>query len=313
MNILQELQQLDDKDIDIYIKEKIDYLTIRSAIRNPNIDVIGCNVDINPTLDLNSIDNDSIFVENHNFYVGYIPKNTKIVYGYGYNKLQVRNKGYYYYMDDDKYIYEFARYIKNKKIDNDTKFLFHVFTFINNYFFNDRFNKKDRLKMHKPIYKNNVAYYDVIREHSILDFKGNCSAKCTEIAALLSNIASVFGYDCVYMMGSLNGDDYNHAFNILGIDDISYLVDMSEAVLCYDINGNVVGKAPFMSDLEDFDNEELHDFILSLDSLVLNNYELLKINNKLFSIESDDLRVYKVEGNILEDEYIDSLKKKLVL
>ena len=73
MDILNQLKELDEEKIDEFIKKQIYILTEQSYKRNPNINVIGCNVDINPELDLDAIVNNSVFVENHNFYIGYIP------------------------------------------------------------------------------------------------------------------------------------------------------------------------------------------------------------------------------------------------
>ncbi len=52
------------------------------------------------------------------FYNQFLPKNMKVVYGLRWDSLsgKASNRGNYYYMNDQEYLYDFCKFIKDKEI-----------------------------------------------------------------------------------------------------------------------------------------------------------------------------------------------------
>ena len=133
--IINKINKYDNSDI-----KKIMYYYIQKAknkAQNMNFDLntIGYESDINRSkpdiTNLNTIN--EIHILGSSFWIGFIPKNLKIVYSFDIKNFEIANHGYYFYMDDYNFIYEFAKYIKGKKINNDLAFLIHSHDFIYNY------------------------------------------------------------------------------------------------------------------------------------------------------------------------------------
>ena len=183
---------------------------------NFNVDFLGVNSCINPINVYNKEDKEYVYIEGCSFWIGYILNNIKITYSYLIDKnFNLSNQGYYYYINNNDYLYEFKEYIKDKNINSDIDFIYYVYSFIRNYFYSLT-NYIDRDNLHKLIIKNNNTYYNPIKEHSLSDFKNNNSAKCSEYSAILQNILSIYDYETIFLAGTLNKE--GHAYNIAILD-----------------------------------------------------------------------------------------------
>ena len=294
--ILSKLHNVNEKDIANLINKYIDLAMKESKNNNYDIKTLGCESEINPTnyhiADKSDIDH--ILIDGVSFWIGFIPEDVKVVYGWNVDKnFVLSNQGCYYYINDKNYLYNFAKFIKDKKISNDSDLIFLVYSYIKDYFYS--FNKIDRDELHRLIYKNDKLFYKPTNEHSILDFKEKGAAKCTEYSALLQNILSTFGYSIIYLTGSLIGED-NHAFNIAIIDNEYHLIDFSIPVNCFDINCNFIKKIPYMYELKDFTNEDLDEMIYSNKVLELDDFECHLINGNYYNFPKVKKRKYKVEN-----------------
>lgn len=293
-SIIYKLKKSNDNDIprimNKYIKKALKF----AKEENYNFKTIGCKSEINPVdYRLNEKNVYETFVEGLSFWVGYIPKDVKIVYSWCFGEnLQVSNRGYYYYMNDKEYIYDFAKYIKEKKVKNDMEFLFYLYFYINNYF-DTLYKVIDRDDLHKSILKNDKVYYETTSEHNITDFKKNGSAKCSEYAAMVQNILSTFGYNSIYLFGKLVEEE-DHAFNIAIVDNKYHLLDFSYAAKCYDVNCNYIKKVPYIYELDGFDNNDLEDMLYTDRALDLCDLEFHMINDKYYSFSTTNNRLYKV-------------------
>ena len=118
MDFYEELLKLDDEELEKVVREKINKLEEVSYEDNPNLDTIGYEIDYNPTKYLIELLNgeDTIGIDSNCFYVGYARRGLRVVYGlsYGHENL-VSNDGNYYYLDDDSYVLEFCKYIREIK------------------------------------------------------------------------------------------------------------------------------------------------------------------------------------------------------
>jgi len=290
------------KIIDSYIskaKEKVEEM-------NYDSDTIGYQSEINGYManfvNLNEMQEMRIF--GTPFWLGFIPEDKKIVYCFEIKYCSISNSGYYYYMNDYNYLYEFARYIKDKKVVNDLTFLVHVNDFIYKYF--STINQPiSREQLHHLIYDNNDKFYKPSKEHNITDFKGNGSAKCSEYAALFQNILSVFGYDTIYIHGELDDvEEKNscHAFNLAVIDNKYSIVDLALPINCIDYNKRTQRRYPYIYCLDGFSEDNLDEFLLGEKELVLDDLEAQIINNQCYTFSKEKKRVYRVDQLHMYDE-----------
>ena len=297
--ILNKLNKYDDEDIkkvmDYYIKKE------EKNVYNKNFttDTIGYKSDINKShhdiLDLKEIK--EINISGTSFWIGFIPKDIKIVYYFEIKNFEIANYGYYFYMNDYNYIYDFAKYIKNKNVKNDFSFLIHAHDFIYNYFFTI-YNTVTREQLHHLIYDKPT------NEHNITDFKGNNSAQCSEYAAMLQNILSVFGYETVYIHGELDeGEEknVNHAFNLAVMDNNYSIVDIAIPTNCYDHNNRIKRRYPYLYEMDNFDENDLENFLSGETDVYLNDLESHIINNECYSFCKVKKRVYRTDQMIFDD------------
>ena len=200
-------------------------------------------------------------------------------------------------MDDYNYIYDFARFIKNKKIKDDLSFMVYANDFIRKYFASF-YKTITREQLHHLIYDTNNKFYEPITEHSITDFKGNGSARCSEYAAMFQNLLSVFGYDSIYIHGELDDDKEKrscHAYNITIIDDTFSIVDLALPMNCIDYSKRTQKSYPYIFCLDGFDEDDLDCFLLGEKELELDDLEAHIINNQCYTFSKTKKRVYRVD------------------
>jgi len=296
--------------------EELYYLTkrlIKDALKetrknNKHFGLLGDKLEVNPTeynLDEKNLTNIRT-IYSVNIWNGYIPLNTKIVYGIIYNN---NNKGYscggyYYYFDDDKYVFDFVKYIRKYEIDDELDVISVVNNFVNDYF-GKRIDPKKRSEMHSLLLKDNNLFFEPIIKHSIKDFYHNGSGQCTEYATVVNNLFSVLGLpiSCFF--------DKAHAYNILFIEKDdglfdSYVLDYSDCVFIYDENLRCSGRFPFFKKIENGTKEFIESVVNDGEKIRLEDYNMLKINNCFFEVKTNEERIYGVG-----DEKID--EKKLIL
>ena len=105
--------------VDFFISE---YVEESKELNNGNHS-IGRELELNPVKKFNHLEFEIPNVVNR--WEGYIPLGTKIIYGTRVNPdgPTVCNGGSYYYMDDESYLYEFAKFIKDKPINDRIVFM----------------------------------------------------------------------------------------------------------------------------------------------------------------------------------------------
>lgn len=270
------------------------------------VDYIGYNLDYNPTyypfLDK---EENSVGIDLRCFYNGYIPKNTKMVYKVKIESNMVSsNDGSYYYIDDDSYILEFCKYIKDIEVENEFNLFFLILNFLNKYFGN--FNNVDRDTMFKMILKNESTYYDPINEHSIKKFKNSGNAMCSEYAVFAQNILSIFGFDSSIIIGQTikNDEEECHAFNLVSYvekdtgKEVFQLVDFSFSTGVLNVNFKKVIDAPYIIDLDDFDEEKIEDFMANEYKIEYMDYIYMLMNDDLMRLATGDIRQYYISNEL---------------
>ena len=228
---------------------------------------------------------------NTNFrWAGFIDETIKIGYGMDFEDNMFTDDGAYYYLDDDTYIYEFAYFIKDKKVNSFEEFVNLVGNFVDEYLNTNKYHEFEetagRAHMYSPILKNDEEYHKEIRKHSITDFYANGIGACMEYTVLAQNILATFGYETYAVLGTIETDkiDGFHAFNCIDFDEINTLVDFSLMTVRYNIDGNIIPGTPYMIDLT---KEEIEAF-QEAERLEFEEKELLNINNK--DIETKNIR-----------------------
>lgn len=299
----EQLRELAKNAIEVYSKQ---------AKRENAKNYIGVNLDINP---INyHLDDPNFKVERYyegvNFWAGYIPLGTKVVYGRFYNNefKTSTHKGFYYYVDDDSYIYEFFKFIKEKDVDDEMDIIWLVHSFIKK-FLSKNINPTSRYDINKLIYKNEDLFFRPVKEHSIKDFYHNGSAMCSEIALIAENLLSVLGLEVLYL------EDKEHAYNIYAYHNKAekktdiYLLDYSKWVECYDFNHKFIGTAPYIGEIEGATPKLVDEMINEGKRITLPEYYLLSINGFLYEVKNGEKREYGTDFAI-EPEKALILKRK---
>ncbi len=282
-----------DEELEELAKVHIEFCTEEAGKYNIECDTIGTDVGINPR---NYSDDEYDY--GLNIWNGYIPKNTRIVYGvYGYSDYRSANQGCYYYLDDESYIYDFIKYIKDKNIEDTYDFILNVNKFLKQYL-DKIINAKDREEIHKLLYKNELDFYEPVNEHSIKDFKNTGAGKCTEYTAIAENIFSLFDFDIYYMM------DVEHAYNLLRDNDKTYILDFANWVPCYDINYKYIGRLPYFVEIPDFSDEYFEEVKYGNERIELPDYYFLAMNDDLIEVRNGDTREYGVDAVELDKNAI---------
>ena len=130
MNFLEQIKGLNDEELKEVVSWKIKQLEEGKPENEPK--EIGFIVESNPkNFDTYEIDGMKCFDLGMNcFHPGYIKKGTKIIYGLSYNDNgTAKNEGAYYYMDEEEYIYEFWKFIRDKDVINEYELLEYILEF----------------------------------------------------------------------------------------------------------------------------------------------------------------------------------------
>ena len=220
MDFYEDLKTMTDEDIEKYLSYAISNLEKISKLNNNDNDVIGYDVSYNPT-DYNLLDTqpkEAFDVDSVNIYSGYVPKNTRVVYALATDLKGngiFSNEGRYYIVDDDSYIYEFCKYVREYSLDTEGDLFQCISLFLKEYL--GGIMNRSRDQMFQMILKSNMLYCEPINEHKLSSFKHEGNAMCSEYAIMANNILSVFGFDSYVIMGDIkqNGEVGGHAFNFV--------------------------------------------------------------------------------------------------
>ena len=291
--VLDKINSLEGQELKSYIRSNIKYKTQLSRKQNTQ-KFIGFDIDSNLNHKNVSIENPTMNFEfKYNpCFIGYIPKDIKIVYGRFIDEdYNVGSKGYYYYMDNNEYLYDFINFIKGKDIESNQHLVFLAYFFINNYFgYIETLSRED---LHKLIFKKDGKYFDPIKEHSILDFKQKACAMCSEYSALVQNILSFFNYETTLIIGETN-NDIIHAFNIAIIENAYYIIDFAYGIDLYNALDKNQITMPYIMRLDGFNNDVFKSFMDEEKMLETDNCFASIINDHYYSFPTNDKRQYKI-------------------
>lgn len=297
------------------LNSKIKCLEINSKDLNNNIDYIGFKLDYNPTdyhLDEKEV---KVNLDIRNIHTGYIPKDTKIVYGMLYDSRGlICNDGKYYYVDDDSYIYDFCRYIKDKDVRDEYHLFDYILKFIKKYYGIIRDNN-DRESMHQMICKEEGVYLEPIDIHKLSDFYKKGNAVCTEISLMAENILSVFGFNTYYVVGNMRigeKEEY-HAYNLINYiekeskEERNAIIDFASYTDVFDVNYNKVGEKPYIVFFDEINEKFLNKLVLEKESITYEDYDFLMLDS-LIEMRYERDREYYISNAIeLENQF----KKKI--
>ncbi len=314
MDFLEYIKTLNDEELEIAIKDKIDFLEEISYDLNEGTDTIGYEIGYNPSI--YDLINNSKYTEMivTNIYKGYIKRGMRLVYGraedyYGVNS----NNGRYYYIDDDNYILDFCKYIKGKEVAAEFDLFRNIFSFMKDYFkySYDNISREDMFKM---IYSSNILCYPPINEHGFSWFKGKGNARCSERSLVAENILSIFGFESYMVIGrEFDSDEVEtpHAFNFIKYkekdtnEELSALIDFSLYSSVFDINGEEVEKVPYIGFLNRLDDRLFEEMLYEDLHLGFEECEYLRINNNdMLLITPKKHREYYIDGVGLDDSKV---------
>ena len=300
MDFLDELQCIEsDEELIELVKASINKLEVISKFRN-RTDLFGFKVSFNPE-DYHILDKNTEMYVNVGLrcvYDGYIPRGTKVCYGLSSNGIgMIKNNGMYYIIDDDSYIYDFCRYIKDKNIMYEEDLFEYILHFAKKYF--GTINNRNREDMFQMILKNEKVYHDPIKEHKLSDFKGKGNAMCSEYSIMANNILNIFGIESCALIGQIkreNEDSEGHAFNIIRFysrdgEKISALIDFASSVTVFDMDYNVLGDSPFVIYLDNA--EDAIDGIINDDQAITSEeYDYMVVGSSMVQLFKKSTREY---------------------
>ena len=292
MNFYEELKNMTDEEIKRHLSYEIYNLENRSKMNNENDTFLGYDVSYNPTDYglLEKKDREELYFRFSCFYGGYVPKGIKVVYGLSPDRRGViSNDGMYYIIDDDSYIYEFCKYVKDIYVGSEGDLFECILWFLKKYF--GVFKGRSRDEMFQMILKNDKVFFDPVNEHKLSDFKNKGNAMCSEYAIMANNILSVFGFDSYVVMGHQRDDKGmgGHAFNFVSYTNSEYkridlLIDFSNCVNIYDPKFNVIGSCPYILELDELNNDFVDDFITNERHIVAKDYGVMVVGDELIEL-----------------------------
>lgn len=316
MDFYYKLKEMSDEEIEKYLSYEI-YNLENISKENNCYGLIGYNIHFNPG-EINILDKDkNPFIEEVKFHTGYVPKGTKVVFGCntGDNGMAF-NGGMYYVVDNEEYVYEFCKLIKEADVRSSEELLEFILIYLNDYFGEN--GNQTREEMFQLIMKADCTYYDSIKGHKLSDFKGKGNAVCTEYAITANNILTVFGFDSTIVLGQLkigNDDVQDHAFNIVSYTDSEYnridmLVDFAESSNVYDFNYNKIGDVPYIIDLVDLDDDFAEKFYYKEEHLHFADYYFVYGDNTFLSLKTNNIRDYSVGSCKTPVKDVSNIKQK---
>ena len=282
-----------DQELDKLISNKIGY----ENYFNTKGETLGIDTDLNPKRSIYDGSDDDLYDDSILEWDGYIPFGTKIVYNtWYYNQENLSfNGGGYYYLDDESYIKEFIYFIKDKDIPDIESLIGYVYTYLRNKL-EKVMGKKDRMDIHRPIYKDEDNFFEPINQHSIKDFYNNGSALCSEYGVMGQNILSFLDMKPkIIITGS-------HAFQLIKIDEDYYALDFSKVVAVLDSNLNLIDKIPYFNKIGPLSEEWFDRFFNGEEEIKLKEYYIQILGNSYFKMQTNMDRIYKLDVDIMKED-----------
>jgi hypothetical protein len=289
--ILEDTKTLNEKQLKAYVEFIIKKRTAESKDLNED-NFIGYELPINlsyPGLDLTDPEG-KMGVLYNTYFANFIHDKVKLYYGrLRENNNKMGSAGFYYYVNNHEFIYEFLNFIKDKSIENDIELISYAYYFTRNYF--KVFGNITRYNISALVLDSHGRYIKPTKEHSLHDFKNKGCGMCSEYTAVMENILSFLGYKISYIMGTC--DDEMHAYNIILLDNEYYLLDSSYCIPCYDINYNIINTIPYMVKLDNYDEEKLESFIMDGTQIAVDSIYALAIDKEYYEVHKESQRVYR--------------------
>ncbi len=300
MGLYKEIKDLREEEQDRIISKKINCLE-----KDTKKETIGYIIE---TEQIEKIIEKEDTIKQEYLYEGFIPKGTKMVYGfYYYPSGHISDNGAYYFLKTDDYLYDFCHYISKQEIVDDFDFFLHVLKFMNQYF--GLIKQKEREDIYKSIIDKNTSPLDLKQEHEFSWIKGTGSAMCTEYALLAQNILELFDISSYMMIGNIfqSGTSENHAFNIIPYTDedgkpITLIIDFANQVCIYDMNFNIEKRAPYIGKIEEPVHKVIEEMVEEDKRIELADYDFYRIGNTLIKMKYKTNRVYSFSNEIIMDE-----------
>ena len=289
--ILEDTKVLNEKQLKAYVEFIIKRRTAESKDLNED-DFIGYELPINlgyPGLDLTDSEG-KMSVQYNTYFTSYIHDNVKLYYGrLREDDNRMGSAGFYYYVNNHEFIYEFLNFIKDKSIENDIELISYAYYYTRNYF--KVFGNLTRSDISALVLDSHGRFIKPTKEHSLHDFKNKGCGMCSEYSALMENILSFLGYKVSYIMGTC--DKELHSYNLILLDNDYYLLDSCYCIPCYDINYNIINTVPYMMKLENYNEEQLRSFIMNGTKIETDSIYALAIDKDYYEIHEERKRVYR--------------------
>ena len=322
MDFYNEIKNLSDEELERVVRIRINQLERESKKKNKDIDTIGYDVGYNPVL--YDINNPGVLPPLKTIYVydGYIPKNIRMVYGTTPEVYETSysNIGCYYYVDDDSYILDFLKYIKNKSVENEYEMFSYILYFSMNYFC--KIEKINRYDMFKLINTKEGTFFDPINEHKFSSYKGKGNAMCTEIALLANNLLNFLGLDTSIVFGTISGDDIEpgyHAFNLIEYEEtetkekIIAIIDFASHTKVIDEKHNINGYVPFIGEIK-IEEDKLNEYLEeNNNSFEFEEYGYMRVGNEVLYITNKNNRQYSIGRGFTQIKNNNNKIKKIML
>ncbi len=321
MNYVDFIKVLDDKTLEEFVKLRI------KELENSDNNSVVLGYDVESDFTNMYLDGDTFNIDYHCFYRGYIPKDTKLVFGLSYDiNGYIGNDGKYYYLDEDDYIIDFCKFIKDKRISNELELFDYILAFIEDYFGMDDkiiYDDKEiisREKMFQLLYKSDYNFYTPSLEHGISWFKGRGNALCSEYSIIANNIMNFMGINSSLILGCQNNGREKvegHAYNIASYERRDngkreyLLIDYADYVCRMNANYEIVGNSPFIGKLDYFDNDYLKNMIFNDKHLVFSDYSLIEFGEHFSCLAYKRKRDYFIDTEIRFLD-IEQYNKKMV-
>ena len=292
MDFYEQIRNMSDEEIKACLDEIIPELEEESKKINGNI--FGFEIEYNQDKSkLEYLKDEAAYHINlHYLYSGYMPKNTKVIYGFSPVGRGITNKGMFYTIDDDKYIYAFCKYIKDIDVIDEEDLFDYLLIFLNAFYGGDKIIDRD--DMFKLICKDEKTYLEPTVEHKLSSFRGKGNAMCSEYAIMASNILNVFGFYGSTVIGELKRtgkEEECHVFNIVEyIDDegknISLLLDFAVGVDVFNVNYEKIGESPYVLKLNSIEEMNINFHITG------KNYFNVAFGKSILPCATEEERVY---------------------
>ena len=193
-----------------------------------------------------------------------------------------------YSMKDIDYFYEFAKFIRDKKITTKNVLVSYLMTFINEYLGFSTVDRREDYFFSNSFGKtaSDEEAFKIADNFDIGNLKNKNIGMCTERSAIAQNILSLFGFESYYCIGCVldNEKEEPHCFNVVRSKDGYCIVDYS--LLCsYYLNNVRKYFVPFIGTVT-FDN--ISDFFFNNGEFNFDVYEYDKNENGLQKIKVNE-------------------------